>query len=461
MKLFKDSTGSYAVTVNKDAAKQHVLSEYYENAGKTEGSEELDQSKVLDAFKNQVKRYQFIWNNSGMDVDGMEMTLKDMYSVPDAPILMPQVVSTVVREAVEPMLIGTGLLQRINYSMGQTILLPSMSALSVAELDIPEAGEYPEAKLTQGGSAMVANIGKSGIAVKVTDEMVRYSQVDVISMHLRAAARCLARHKEVKIFNMIGAEGEVFFDNANPQDSVLGVTHGRGFNGAANGAVVAEDLFDLWGHLLAKGFNGNTMLLHPLCYTLFLKDPNMRSMFFNANSNVLFASWRGNAKGGNPWALAAGGMGPGNIEDIKPDTEVGLRNQLLDSAPVLPGYLPNAMNIIVSPFVKYDPIRKLTDIMIFDAGELGVLLVDEELTTEEWDDPARDIRKIKLRERYALGMLNEGQAVALIKNAVNVDNMITSQPAVPQLNVAALDADGNPTASGGLEEIQERVAVVE
>jgi len=460
MKLFKDSTGAYTLKVNKDASKKHVLSEYYPEAGKIEDTEQLDQAKILDEFNKQVNRYQFIWNNSGMDVDGTEIKLDDMYSVPDAPILMPKVISTVVREAIEPMMIGSSLLQRINYSMGQTILLPSMSALSVAELDIAEGGEYPEAKLTQGGSAMIANIGKCGIAVKITEEMIRYSQIDVISMHLRAAARCLARHKEVKIMNMVAAEGLVFFDNSDPVNSVLGVTHGRGFNGAANGSVVADDLFDLWGHLLAKGYNGNTMLLHPLCYTLFLKDANMRSMFFNSNSNILFASWKGNAKGGSPWSMAAGGQSVGSIENINPDTETELRSQLLDSSPVLPGYLPNVMNIIVSPFVNYDPIRKLCDIMIFDAGELGVLLVDEDPTTEEWNDPARDIRKIKIRERYALGILNEGQAVALIKNAVNVDNYITSQPAIANINVAALDADGNATASGGLEPINDRTSIV-
>ena len=118
------------------------------------------------------------------------------------------------------------------------------------------------------------------------------------------------------------------------------------------------------------------------------------------------------------------------------------------------------MTVIVSPFVNYNPITKVTDIMLFDRSELGVILVDEDPTTEEWNDPARDIRKIKIRERYALGILNEGQAVALIKNAINVDNYVTSQPAVPQINIAALDADGNATASGGLEEIDERSAIL-
>ena len=345
--------------------------------------------------------------------------------------------------------------------MGQTILLPSYGALSVAGLDIPEGGEYPEAKMTQGGASMIANIGKSGIAVKISEEMIRYSQVDVISMHLRAAGRCLARHKEVKIFNMIGATGTAFYDNAAPQNSVLGVTHGRGFNGAANGSVTADDLFDLWGNLLARGFMANTMLVHPLTYTMYLKDPNMRTMFFNQGSGTLFATYNQQAAmGGNPWAQAAGGMSQGSIQNILPDTQTELRNQDISVAPTLPSYFGMPLQIIVSPFVKYDPIRKLTDLMLFDRNELGVLLVDEELTTEEWADPARDIMKIKMRERYALGILNEGQGVALIKNAVNVDNMISSQPAETVINIAALDANGSPTASGGLEAIDERSPIV-
>ena len=463
MRLFLDKNSqSYGVQVNKDS-RNYMLQEVYPETMKEATSEDgvVENKKILDHYKGRFKQFDFIWRNNGQDADGKQWSVKDMYSVPDAPVLMPRVVSQVVREAIEPLMIGTMLLQRINFTMGQTILLPSMSALSVAGLDIPEGGEYPEAKLTQGGSSMIANIGKSGIAVKISDEMVRYSQIDVINMHLRAAARCLARHKEVKIFNMIGQEGTVFFDNANPQNSVLGVTHGRGFNGAANGSVIADDIFDLWGHLLARGFMADTMLVHPLTYTMYLKDPNMRALFFSGGNGALFASYNAAGRmGGNPWASAAGGMSLGKTEDILPDTPVELQNQNMTVMPELPGYMGVPMTVIVSPFVFYDPISKVTDLMVFERNELGVILVDEDVTTEEWDDPARDIRKIKLRERYALGMLNEGQAAALIKNAVNVDNMISSEPARPQIDIAALDANGAPTASGGLEEIDERTPIV-
>ena len=464
MKLFMSKdTGKYSVQVNSSRSKTYVLEDSYK-VGNEPGQVKVEEGKTLtqksfkDHFENRVKEFNYIFRN-GKDIEGKEFTVSDMYSVPDAPILLPKVISTVVREAIEPMLIGTSLLQRINYTMGQTILLPATGALSVGDLDIPEGGEYPEGKMDKGGSAMVANIGKCGIAVKISEEMIRYSQVDVINMHLQAAGRCMARHKEVKVFNMIGSLGITYYDNKSPIQSLLGVTHGRGYNGAANGSLVPDDIFDVWGHILARGFMANCMLMHPLMYLHFLKDPNMRLFSFLAGGGTLFGSWTGSALGGNPWGPISQGMGPGQAENVRPDTDIKLRNQLIDSAPVLPSYLNVPFAIMVTPFVRYDAIKKQTDIMIVDKAEVGVLLVDEDPTTEEWNDPARDIRKVKIRERYALGILNEGQNAGLIKNIVNVPNMISSEPARPRITVAPLQANGSPTTSGGLEDIPARTAV--
>jgi hypothetical protein len=459
MRIFLDS-GKYKVQINSSASRTYTLEDQYKNEVKPEAEgKAVEQKSFKDFYENRVKEFNFIFRN-GCDLEGKKWTVQDMYSVPDAPVLLPRVISTLVREAVEPMLIGTTLLQRINYTMGQTILLPATGGLSVGDLDIPEGGEYPEAKMDRGGSAMVANIGKSGIAVKVTEEMIRYSQVDVIGLHLRAAGRCLARHKEVKIFNMIGSMGTVFYDNKSPKTSMLGVTHGRGFNGAANGSLVADDIFDCWGHIMARGFMANTVIVHPLMYLHFLKDPNLRAFAFAAGGGVQYATWTGSPLGGNPWQQAAGGLaGPGKTEKVSPDTPVELRNQLITSAPVLPSYLNVPFTVIVTPFMRYDAIKKQTDVLIVDKNELGVILVDEDPTTEEWNDPARDIRKVKIRERYCLGILNEGQNAGIIKNVVNVANRISMDPAQARIPVAALKADGTATTSGGMEEIPVRTPV--
>lgn len=444
MKVFLDKvTGQYKVKVNTNASEKNITDFY---AKKDEAGKIVDASStaVYNGYNERLEALSFIWNNSGLAADGTEWSVEDMYSTPDAPWMMPKIVSEQMLEAIEPELLMTSLMQKVQYTMGRSILLPMTSAMSHTDLDMGEADEYPEAKLAHGQSGqMIANIGKVGLAVKITEEMVRYSQIDVIGLHIKAAAKVLARHKEVKAANMIAGQGVTYFDNANPTRSELGVTHGRDMTGAGNGSLTAEDILELEGHLVAKGFVPNTMILHPLTYTMFRKDPVMRSMFFSGQNSVYFGTHRGSANGGNPWQKS-GGMMAGKQQKIRHDTDPKLRNRDIDSAPIFPSYWGMEMEIMVTPHAKYDPIKKTADIIICDKSELGVLLVDEELTTEEWTDPARDIKKIKFRERYCFGILNEGQSVGVLRNIKNVDNKIVDRPAEPRYNVPVEVKELNP-----------------
>jgi hypothetical protein len=346
--------------------------------------------------------------------------------------MMPKVVSEQALEAIEPNLLMTSLLKKIQYTMGQAIILPMTSAMTSTNLDMAEGDEYPESKLASGGmSQMIANIGKVGLAVKITEEMIRYSQFDVIGIHVKAAGKLLARHKEVKAANMISSQGVTYFDNLHPAQSLLGPTHGRAIDGSANGSLVAENMLELEGHFVAKGFVPNTMILHPLFYTMFRKDPVMRELFFRGQNATYFGTYRGNPNGGNPWLKNGGTLQRGTQQNITPSTSTALRNQDINSAPIFPSYWGMDMQILVTPYAPYNPLKKRGDIIVCDSEELGVILVDEELTTEEWNDPARDIKKIKFRERYCFGIMNEGQSVAVLKNVVNTDNKIIERAAIP------------------------------
>ena len=56
---------------------------------------------------------------------------------------------------------------------------------------------------------------------------------------------------------------------------------------------------------------------------------------------------------------------------------------------------------------------KDTDIYMFDRNELGALIVDEDIMTEEFRDPRVDMLKIKLRERYDIAILNKDRLLVL------------------------------------------------
>jgi hypothetical protein len=400
-----------------------------------------------------AKQLEYLWRTNGKVEDGPQFKLEDALSVPNASVLMPKVISNIVKEAVEPLLIGTSLLQRINYSYGQTITFPAVGALVAA--DIAEGMEYPERSLQTGGATVTANIGKSGIAVKVTEEMVRYSQFDIIGMHLRAAGRALARHKEVKIFDYIRSMGVPVFDNVNPTRSYKGVTTGRDLSGAGNGSVTMDDIFDAYAQIITQGFFPNTLLMHPLTWVMFIKDATLRQFVLASGGGSWFASWTGNPAARAPWDNSSnGGLGVSGGQNITPPQSATGENpsglleypQTLNSGPVLPSYMNIPFRIIVSPFVPYDPRRRLTDIYMFDASELGVLIVDEEITTEEWNDPKVDIMKIKMRERYGIGILNEGKAIATLKNVHVVPNEIVL-PAQASIDVSGTISAIPPTSN--------------
>lgn len=438
MKLFLDKiSGEYKLKLNTNAPERSLR-----EVVKADSSAKADE--VLTKFNDNLDTMRFTWNNSGTDMSGNVWTISDMYATPDSPWMMPKVMSEQALEAIEPQLLMTSLLKRVQYTMGQAIILPMTSAMASTNLDMAEGDEYPETKLASGGmSQVIAQIGKVGLAVKITEEMIRYSQVDVIGIHIKAAGKLLARHKEVKAANMISKQGVTYFDNLNPLNSVLGVTGGRAIDGSANGSMTAENMLDLEGEFVAKGFVPNTMILHPLFYTMFRKDPIMRDMFFKGNATY-FQAHRGSANGGNPWQKS-GGMMQGKQQKIESDTPVALRNRDIDSAPIFPSYWGMDMQIIVTPWAPYNPLKKRGDIIVCDKDELGVLLVDEELTTEEWKDPAHDIMKIKFRERYSFGIMNEGQSVAVLKNVVNTENKIIDRPAMPhyELTVSLADIPAN------------------
>ncbi len=415
---------------------------------------------MSDITVKDLADYEWLWKNNGVSRDGEKVKLTDALSVPNAPLLFPKVISNIVKEAQEPLLIGTSLLQKINYSYGQQITFPAVGVLQAA--DIAEGQEYPERSLSMGGATVTASIGKSGLAVKVTDEMIKYSQFDVIGMHLRAAGRALARHKEVKIFNFIRSMGVTVFDNVSPTASLKGVLTGRDVNGSPNGSTTMDDVFDCFAQVMTQGYMPNTLLMHPLTWVMFVKDPTLRTFALMNGGGTFFANWTGNVNQQAPWANSSyGGLGVasgqniisgpsgasgGNAASGAAATGVLGYPQTMNSAPQMPNYFGIPIRIIVSPFVPYDPRKKLTDIYMFDSSELGALIVDEDVSTEEFNDPKVDMKKIKIKERYGIAILNEGQGIGVMRNVHVVPNQIVL-PAHTTLDVSGTLSTISPTAS--------------
>ena len=406
---------------------------------------DLRTPKGEELEKKEFLRYKNAFLNDGFDfTTGKQWKIQDILNTSNAAPLMPKIVTSIIKEAIEPLLIGTSLLDRVQYKPYTVFVMPSIGGMTAD--DIPEGGPYPEHSLNLGGATVTANVGKVGMAFGFTEEMLRYSDWDLMGLYMRAAGRAMARHKETKIFRHILGLGIVAFDNADPTTSLFGVTHGRDLAGAANGSMVMDDLFDMLAALMHNGYAPDTILVHPLTWLMWIKDPVMRTLALQSGGSF-YQQWQGQVAqkqgfnnltregisdgadivpGGN-----AGGVAASPVTDF---------SQTMTSGPSLPPYFPFPFRILVSPLMPFDPDTLLTDIVVFQSGTLGALLVDEELTTEEWTDPRVDIRKIKLRERYGIAVYDEGQGVMVAKNVKVTPNQVVL-PAMAHYNVSNGIAD--------------------
>jgi len=369
--------------------------------------------------KKRLDRATNIWKNNGKLPNGksiltmsefMELDKKfngenraaleamDNFST-DHPLLIPRVISEVVKEAIEPNIVLTPLLQRINYSHGTQLTFPAVGAITAA--DIAEGGEYPERSLDFAGQ-VVAIIGKSGVAVKMTEEMIRYSLYDVMSMHLRAAGRALIRHKEQKVSDQIisnAGGSNVLLDNtaATAKSST-----GRNATGGFNGTLSLHDIFTMYATMVNRGFIPNALLMNAFGWEIFADEGLQRIFGFN-NGAAMWGQMQGAPGNASEWGN--GGFGNGLLQN----TTVTAPKNVATSFTNVPSIFPYPFRIIVSPYMPHYASSDTTDMILCDTSELGVLVVDEEVMTESWDDPARDIRKVKLRERYGIGSMNEGK----------------------------------------------------
>ncbi len=71
---------------------------------------------------------------------------------------------------------------------------------------------------------------------------------------------------------------------------------------------------------------------------------------------------------------------------------------------MLPGYLGLPFQIVVSPFAKFDPLTRQTDILMFNSRNLGALVVKEDPHVQNWEDARYGIQEMFIEESYGLAM---------------------------------------------------------
>lgn len=415
--------------------------------------------RILDAFDGNedkarvaIQQQASIWR-TGYDVTGQKsgaVSMTDAVALPNASILIPHVLSEFVKSGVEPTLIGESLLTKIQYQPGLQIQFPAIGSM-YAE-DVAPGAPVPEFAPDLGGHATnEIKVGKSGLAIRVFDEIIRYNHYNLVAYWLREAGRALARHKEKKIFNFIKSMGTTVFDNADYTQGISQrYTSGRKANGDLNGTMTMDDLFEMYAHCLQQGFIADTILVHPLTWLMWLRDPVLRQFQMQHGGGLWYNQWQGNNSPSNDLASFSP-LGEGSGQFTEPPgntnaTSVEQYDQRLDGRPSTPSYFPWSFRIIPSHLMDIDVTNKTCDILMFNSSNLGALIVDAEPGLVEWKDPLLDMTKMQVTERYGLAVLQEGQGIVKATNIKIDRNYVADESVTPSLSISGNLAD--PAVSG-------------
>lgn len=311
-------------------------------------------------------------------IDGdNRVTIKEAFASPDAAALFPKVISRTLREAAEPQLLVTPLLSVVRLGKGRSLEFPAVNAIQAAE--IPEGQEYPEQALAFA-KQIEGKVSKKGVKLAFTEEVIADSLWDIVGLHVRAAGRAMARLKEQIALSRFKDAATIAFDNDN--SGTYGATTGVGLAGTANNTITWDDIVDMAAILMAENHVPTDFILHPLMWSLFLKDSIFHA--YGASADV---SW-----------------------GMRLPSKEGVANSAA----------PMGLNVIVSPFVSFTAKSGATaaksDVFLIDRNEVGTLLVKDDMSTDQFDDPSRDIRQLKMKERYDIVMLGDGEGITVAKN---------------------------------------------
>lgn len=402
------------------------LQETSELAEKEHGVRPIATKEGFETMEKMVR-------NAYGDYSHGAMTIKEAITSTDTMKLIPKVIEGKLREAMEPAYLGTKFFQKVKVDGGSSTVFVIPVIGELVAFEVGEGTKYQESRAevnTIENATLEIRVKKVGCRVSITEEAINDSSWDILGINLRKMGQAMARFKEEQIFNNFSQHGKPVFDNNVKTQIPEAGTTGLGKDGNFNDTLSVEDFLDLNMALMGQGFNPTDVIMHPLVWVVFARN----SMIGNG---LTYGALGGNmvhpngAIQGTPAAFGMANSGDGQKFIVKPE-------QVQGRVPVM------GLQVNFSPWVKYDKLNKRFDMYCVDRNEVGIIAQKEEVSMDDWVDPERDIKLLKAKERYGIGLLNNGRAITVAKNIA----VAASYPAQPVINIrSTADGTGYPNSS--------------
>lgn len=321
--------------------------------------------------------------SDGELVPGFDMN--DFLASPSAKVLIPQVIIKSARKAADPLYLASNFFKKIKLKSGNAVMFPEFGVMRA--YDVAEGQEIPQEAIDwQTNTGDTIKVGKSGLRIQYSKELFDDCEFDIVSMLTSEAGRAMGRHKEQKAFTEWLSHGWTVFDNnlraLDPIKYKEAGTTGLDFAGVHNDTMSIDDYLDIILAVYNNGFTPTDLVMHPLSWVAFAKA---------GFTGSLTAPYDRESKRELPTGSFQ--IGPGSIQ----------------------GRLPFSFNVNLSAFAPIDKKSRTFDMFAVDRNNVGLLIQKDDIKTDQFVDPSRDITNIKLIERYGFAVSHEGRAICSAK----------------------------------------------
>ncbi len=384
-------------------------------SGKTDKRPSVNQ-KTLDLTEKMIR-------NIYGDYSKGSATIKEALMSTDTVRLIPKVIEGQLREAAEPEYLASKFMNVIHVEGNNSAVYVVPVVGEIFASEVTEGGRYNEQNLdfnTVENGQLEIRVKKYGLKVTISEEAIQDSSWDIYGINVRKMGRAMARLKEENCFNAFSNHGHILFDNDKREQFPEAGTTGRDSDGSYNDTLSVEDFLDLVLALMGNNRVPTDIIMHPLTWVIFARN----SMIGNG---LTFGAFGGSQV--HPWGATQGTPGFAGLSSEEGPQKLIMRpDQVQNRLPV-----PLAINF--SPFVRFDKLKKRFDMYCIDRSEVGVIVEREGLSTDDWNDPERDMRMLKVKERYGVGILDNGKGITVARNIA----VAPTYPLPPEVRVQNLD----------------------
>lgn len=357
--------------------------------------------------------------NAQGDFSKGRVTVRETLMSTDVVSLIPKVIEGKLREAAEPEYLATRFFKTVQVPSGgaYSYVIPYVGEIYAYE--VAEGGRYNEQSVdfsTIERGSIEIKVKKYGLKVSLTEEAISDGAWDIYSLNVAQMGRAMARCKEEQCFNAFTDHGHLIFDNSLRQQNPEAGTTGRDENGNFNDTLTMEDFLEMMLAMMAQDNTPTDVIMHPLTWVIFARNTMVgNGLTFGAFGGQSIHPW-GATQGTPGFAGLASTMGPQKFVMTPEQTQ---------------GRIPFGISVNFSPFIKFDKINRTFDMYVLNANNVGVIAQADPLSTDNWTDPERDIRLLKTKERYGVGILDNGRGIAVARNL----KVATTYPIAPKVEV--------------------------